>query len=120
MLLSSSSLSVVVVVMTTFKPLGCRVIGQFRASVVPNSQMISTSPRLTAAEQVMMLHMVTSQLPGWLQVWREVETSIKPRLTVLQCRRSVRQRAATPRVTGMSSVLGVRPLFLQWRDAGII
>lgn len=38
----------------------------------------------------MMLHMIVGQLPGWLQVWREVELAVKPRMVVLQTRRSVR------------------------------
>ena len=48
---------------------------------------------LGPALQVMMLHMIIGQVPGWLQVWREIEMSVKPRLAVLQTRRSVRQRS---------------------------
>ncbi|CAM9783591.1 unnamed protein product, partial [Scytosiphon promiscuus] len=45
---------------------------------------------------VMLLHMMVGQTPGWLQVWREIETSVKPRLTLLQTRRSVRQQRGSP------------------------
>lgn len=43
-----------------------------------------------------MLHMIIGQVPGWLQVWREVELFVKPRMSLLQTRRSVRQRPVTP------------------------
>lgn len=46
--------------------------------------------------QVMLLHMMVGQTPGWLQVWREIELSVKPRLTLLQTRRSVRQQRGAP------------------------
>ncbi|CAM9333451.1 unnamed protein product [Ectocarpus sp. 4 AP-2014] len=41
---------------------------------------------------VMMLHMIITQTPGWLQVWREIELMVKPRMALLQTRRSVRHR----------------------------
>ncbi|CAN0520209.1 unnamed protein product, partial [Ectocarpus sp. 12 AP-2014] len=41
---------------------------------------------------VMMLHMIITQTPGWLQVWREIELTVKPRMALLQTRRSVRNR----------------------------
>lgn len=49
----------------------------------------------------MMLHMIIGQVPGWLQAWREIELSVKPRLALLQTRRSVRQQR-----TPSSSSLG--------------
>lgn len=49
----------------------------------------------------MMLHMIISQVPGWLQAWREIELSVKPRLALLQTRRSVRQQR-----TSSSSTMG--------------
>ncbi|CAB1100395.1 unnamed protein product [Ectocarpus sp. CCAP 1310/34] len=54
---------------------------------------------------VMMLHMIVTQTPGWLQVWKEIELTVKPRMALLQTRRSVRQRrgsALSSRGSGVS------------------
>ena len=47
-----------------------------------------------------MLHMITSQVPGWLQAWREIELSVKPRLALLQTRRSVRRTPSSSSMSG--------------------
>ncbi|CAM9398445.1 unnamed protein product, partial [Sphacelaria rigidula] len=54
----------------------------------------------------MLLHMITGQVPGWLMVWREVELAVKPRMVVLQTRRSVRRTSNSPpvRVNSLSSM----------------
>ena len=49
-----------------------------------------------------MIHMIIGQMPGWLQVWKEIELAVKPRLVLLQTRRSVRQRPITPPLTAGS------------------
>ena len=47
-----------------------------------------------------MLHMIISQVPGWLQAWREIELSVKPRLALLQTRRSVRRTPSSSSMGG--------------------
>lgn len=77
-----------------FHIIGPSIVMSYYGFLFPSVFIFAFCCVLFHTVQVMMLHMIVGQTPGWLQAWREIEVFVKPLLALLQTRRSVRQRPA--------------------------